>query len=129
MDFSLNELCATSTGLDNRPSEVEEARLVRLVDAVLQPARDALGMPVRVTSGYRSREVNRAVGGVARSQHTLGEAADLTCRDNRRLFNYIRDNLPFDQLIWEGGDRRQPAWVHVSYTERRDNRGEVIINN
>ena len=125
-NFTLKELCATRTGLPNTPPPEAAARLEALVRHVLQPARDALGMPVRVTSGYRSPAVNRAVGGVPRSPHLRGEAADLVCADNARLFHTLRRITPFDQLIWEGGDHRQPAWVHVSHRPDGRNRGEVV---
>ena len=124
-NFTLEELTATGTGLSNVPPPDARATLKELVDNVLQPARDAIGLPVTVTSGYRSPAVNRAVGGAAGSQHTRGEAADLQCADNRRLFEAIRGGLLFDQLIWEHGTDDCPAWVHVSY-KTQGNRKEVL---
>lgn len=128
-DFSLHELIHSPTavrlGLNNNPGAAARARLEMLVNQVLQPARDALG-PIRVTSGYRSWAVNTAVGGSKTSQHARGEAADLVTQDNRVLFEWIRANCPFDQLIWEFGDDRQPAWVHVSIAAGRPPRGEVL---
>ena len=72
-----------------------------------------------ISSGFRSSGVNAAAGGASTSQHLKGEAADVICSDNAKLFNYIKDNLNFDQLIWEYGNDNQPAWVHVSYSATR----------
>ena len=124
-NFTLEELTATGTGLSNVPPPDARAALKELVDNVLQPARDAIGLPVTVTSGYRSPAVNQAVGGASGSQHMRGEAADLQCADNRRLFEAIRGGLLFDQLIWEHGTDESPAWVHVSY-KTQGNRKEVL---
>ncbi len=117
--FDIAELCASHTakaqGVDNTPSPDAEANMERLIDALLDPVRRAWGKPIRVNSGYRSSELNRLVGGAAASQHTLGEAADLTAgspEDNERLFELIRDGgFDFDQLI----DEKNYRWIHVSY--------------
>lgn len=117
--FTLEELThsdkAVRLRIDNQaPGEAKE-RLVSLVDNVLDPLREIFGKPITVTSGYRSKALNIAVGGAATSQHMRGEAADIVSDDNRRLFDIIRTRLPFDQLIWEKGGR----WVHVSYRKER----------
>lgn len=122
--FSLSELTVTNSGLENNPSAKEIGCLTELVKNILDPARELLDDQILVNSGYRSPMVNRKIGGAVSSQHVLGQAADLKCDDNAKLFNLIRKNLPFDQLIWEGGDDNQPAWVHVSYSSR--NRREVL---
>ena len=83
---------------------------------MLDPLRDLFGKPVLVSSGFRSNDLNRAVGGAATSQHMKGEAADIytgTKEGNKKLFELIRDNLPFDQLI----DEKDFSWVHVSFKE------------
>lgn len=123
--FSLEELIKTNTGIDNQPSPDVILRLKYLVDNILDPAREAINEPIYVTSGYRSTAVNRKIGGSSFSQHLFGEAADLNCSNNRKLFETIRDTLVFDQLIWEGGDDDQPEWVHVSY-KLQGNRGEIL---
>ena len=119
--FSMNELCASATarrlGINNVPDKWQEENLRRLVDHVLDPLREAWGAPVIVTSGYRCPRLNAAVGGAHRSQHTLGEAADIRTvsdlpEDNRRLRDLIISlGLPFDQLI----DEFDCDWLHVSY--------------
>lgn len=123
--FTISELCrsdaAVKKGIGNLPDGDAVACLQRLVEKVLDPAREWLGAPVTVTSGYRCGELNRAVGGSPTSQHMKGEAADLVCKDNKRLFDLIRDRLEFDQLIWENGGQ----WVHVSYS-REKNRKQIL---
>lgn len=117
-NFTTEELTATKTGKSNTPSDREQRNLLLLASCILQPLRTVYGNPVSVTSGYRSEEVNRTVGGTAGSQHTRGEAADITTwsrKGNRELFRLIQSlNLPFDQLI----DENDYAWIHVSYSGR-----------
>lgn len=129
-NFSLSEFVESDTakrlGIDNTPTKEAKENIKVLARAICQPCRDALGMPIRISSGYRSWQLNTAVGGSKTSQHAKGEAVDLVCADNRRLFNYILENLTFDQLIWEEGSDAAPAWVHVSYTTDRVNRMQVL---
>ena len=119
--FSLSELTVTNSGLENNPSAKEIGCLTELVKNILDPARELLDDQIRVNSGYRSPMVNRKIGGAASSQHVLGQAADLKCDDNAKLFNLIRKNLPFDQLINENNY----SWIHVSYSKGK-NRNEVL---
>jgi zinc D-Ala-D-Ala carboxypeptidase len=118
-NFSLDEFTrskiANQQGISNNPGPIEIANLQALVTNVLQPLRDALKVPINVTSGYRSLMLNNAIGGAANSQHMQGQAADIVSNDNARMFNYIKNNLPYDQLIWEAGNDSQPDWVHVSF--------------
>ena len=125
--FTLAELTATSTGLPNEPRANDINSLKALVENVLDPARALFEGPIIVNSGYRSKEVNshKNVKGSPTSQHLKGEAADLKSTDNAKLFNIIRKYCVFDQLIWEGGNDKQPDWVHVSY-KSQGNRGEVL---
>lgn len=127
--FTLNEFTYSDTaraqGIDNSvPSDVVLMNLKALCRNVLEPLRLRYGKPIRISSGYRCPKLNNAVGGVASSQHVLGQAADLyvgSREENARLFELIRTmRLPFDQLIDEYG----MAWVHVSYSPR--NRRQVI---
>lgn len=115
-NFELAELTVTSTGLSNTPNGHEIAELQALTRNVLQPLRDALGLPIFVSSGFRSARVNKAVGGASTSQHRLGQAADITVRGmtSREVCERIVAlGLPFDQLIEEFG-----RWVHVSHGPR-----------
>lgn len=118
-DFTLAEMTKTKKKMSNIPNETQIQNLIALCTNVLQPSRDELGFKLFISSGFRSPGVNAATGGASTSQHLKGEAADVICADNAKLFNYIKDNLLFDQLIWEYGNDKQPAWVHVSYSTTR----------
>lgn len=120
--FTIEEMTksstATANGIDNTPSEEGVLKLQKLIEAVLDPLREWWGGPIKVNSGYRCEALNEAVGGSPTSQHKLYEAVDITVgtkKGNKKLFNYIKDNLPFDQLINESNF----SWVHVSYREGR----------
>ena len=129
--FSWEELTASATAqrrrLDNTPPPEAQQALRTLVEQVLDPLREQLGRPVRVTSGYRGAEINRAVGGAPHSQHVLGEAVDLVVDGltSRQLASALLDaGLPFDQLIAYAPERG--GHVHVSVTTRRPNRMQVL---
>lgn len=121
--FTLSELTVTKSGLANVPNAQETECLRALVENILDPAREQFGAALTINSGYRSDAVNKRAGGSTTSQHRLGQAADIDCADNARLFSILK-TMAFDQLIWEGGDDKQPAWVHVSYGPRH--RKEVL---
>lgn len=116
--FTIEELTRSATaearGIDNTPPPAAVAALNALVDKVLDPLREAWGAPIKITSGYRSSELNRAVGGVAHSQHTLGEAADInlgSAKQNAQLWALLRTlSLPIDQAINEYDFQ----WIHIS---------------
>lgn len=136
-NFTLTELTKSQTaerlGLDNQPDDRALANLRVLCEKVLQPVRDALG-PVVINSGYRSYEVNKAVGGVSTSQHLHGMAADIECpgMDNAALATWIYHNIPlYDQLILEFYRPGVPdsGWVHVSINPTGVNRKEALIIN
>lgn len=124
--FTIVELCKTNKNLENSPNPEQIGNLTYLVDLILDNAREKLGKPITISSGFRSQAVNKAVGGVNSSQHTKGEAADLICYDNKKLFEIIKEQGKFDQLIWEYGNDKQPSWVHVSVTKYSRNRNEVL---
>ena len=115
--FTINELTRSATarrfGIDNTPPQWAISNLSRLIDTVLDPARELLGAPIYVNSGYRCEKLNKAVGGVPRSYHLAGRAADLTTgtiEGNRRLYQILK-TLPHTELIWERGG----TWIHVTY--------------
>lgn len=124
--FTLQELTATRTGLENNPSPEVIENLENLVDKVLDPLREKYGKPITVTTGYRSAKVNARVGGKGNSQHLTGEAADITggsAEENKKIFELIQSmNLPFDQLIDECNFR----WVHVSSKKSGINRKQIL---
>ena len=121
---------ANRRGIDNTPGDEELASMICAAERIFEPVREHFGVPIGVTSFYRSEALNRAVGGSRTSSHIKGEAMDLDADlygglTNREIFDYIKCNLEFDQLIWEFGNDENPAWVHVSYSSM-SNRGEVL---
>lgn len=139
-NFSLEELCksayAERNGIDNRPQPSQESEIVgnltRVCTGILQPVRDAFGVPFSPSSGYRCLALNRAMGSKDSSQHIVGQAADFEVpgMPNADLAAWIRDNLEFDQLILEFHVPGQPesGWVHCSVTAGA-NRGELLTIN
>lgn len=126
-NFSLEEMLVTSTGVANVPTETEIENLRKLAVNVLQPLREYMQRPVIITSGFRCKEVNKRVGGSKTSGHMLGTAADITAGNrtlNKIMYDFIRDNCEFRQLINEYNYR----WVHVEYREGDNKKQELIIN-
>jgi zinc D-Ala-D-Ala carboxypeptidase len=113
-------------GLPNKPNEEQLKSMMLVACKVFEPLRKHFNEPIYILSFFRSPEVNKKVGGSRTSQHMKGEAMDIQAKDgnNAKLFNYIKDNLDFDQLIWEFGTSENPDWVHVSYSIK--NRKNVI---
>lgn len=121
---------AIKNGINNTPTDEHLTSLIEVAQKVFQPIRDHFNCPIKVTSGYRSQALNEIIGGSKTSQHSKGEALDLDADvfggcTNAEIFDYIVQNLDFDQLIWEYGDHDNPDWVHVSY-KRSDNRKEIL---
>ena len=110
---------AKRNGISNMPTEEHIANFMLLAEKIFEPIREHFCVPIRISSGYRSKELNAKIGGSASSQHCKGQAVDIdmdgTSLTNKQVFDYIKDNLPFDQLIWEFGNEDNPDWVHVSY--------------
>lgn len=123
--FTIDELCQSDTAekynIDNSPTPEAKKNLQALINNVLNPARRAYGSYIEVNSGYRCLELNEKVGGASSSQHTKGEAADITggsIANNKKIFQAIAELGVYDQLIWEKGGQ----WVHVSYKRSGNNR-------
>jgi hypothetical protein len=115
---------ATNYGISNSMNSGQLAKAMALAINCFEPIREHLGKPIRVNSGYRSPAVNKRIGGAPTSQHSLGEAIDLDLHD-RDLFEWIIDNVVFDQLIYEAGNDTEAAWFHISYREGH-NRKQVL---
>ena len=113
---------ATLRNLNNEMSESQIASAKLLCENVFEPLRLYLNTPIQISSGFRSVQINKMIGGSATSQHTKGEAMDLQIK--AKVFHFIKDKLEFDQLIWEFGNDENPAWVHVSYSSK--NRKQVL---
>jgi hypothetical protein len=134
-NLTLAEVTKSTTakrlGIDNTPDDWVTENLRQVAINIFQPLRDSFGCPIYVSSGYRSGELNTAIGGSKRSQHVEGRAFDLDADvyggcTNAQIFNWIKDNLEFDQLIWEFGDSDNPDWVHVSYVYDGVNRKRCL---
>jgi zinc D-Ala-D-Ala carboxypeptidase len=131
--ISIKEATRSNTaerlGIDNFPDSPTLVNMQALAENVFEPLREHFGHPIYITSFYRSLELNKAIGGSPRSQHCKGQAIDIDdvigSSTNADFFNYIKDNLEFDQLIWEFGNNDSPNWVHVSYNTD-NNRGNIL---
>ena len=128
---AVRSITAQRLGIKNEPDDPQVTNLKLIAKHVFQPLRDNAGVPIFVSSGYRSKELNSAIGGSPTSQHCQGRALDLDADvygkiSNADIFFYIKDCLDFDQLIWEFGDSENPSWVHVSYNSPTENRGRVM---
>lgn len=127
-EFTRSE-SAKRHGVSNDPTPEHLENIKILCEKVLEPIRMKFG-PINISSGYRSKTLNHFIGGALNSQHSVGQAADIDMDDmtnatNTQIFNYIKDSLEFDQLIWEFGDNNKPDWVHVSYSATK-NRKQIL---
>jgi zinc D-Ala-D-Ala carboxypeptidase len=121
--ISLKEAIRSNTakrlGIDNMPDNETLVTMQITAEHIFEPIRNKFNEPIYISSFYRSPELNTAIGGSTRSQHCKGEAIDIddvySKATNADFFNYIKESLEFDQLIWEFGNDEQPDWVHVSY--------------
>jgi hypothetical protein len=131
--ISIKEATRSNTaerlGIDNFPNSPVLVNMQALAENVFEPLRKHFGHPIYITSFYRSPELNKAIGGSSKSQHCKGQAIDIDdvigSSTNADFFNYIKNNLEFDQLIWEFGNDKNPNWVHVSYNAD-NNRGNIL---
>lgn len=124
--FTLSEMLRTHKNVTNRIGANEIDNIIDLVHEILEPLRDYVKTPIIISSGYRSPALNLAVGGSATSQHLDGQAVDFKCADMVLAFDFIKNNLEFDQLIWEYGTKFCPKWIHVSYRSDGKNRKSVF---
>jgi hypothetical protein len=133
-NLSLAEVMRSETakrkGVSNMPTPEHIENFKKLAENIFQPIRKHFGKPIHISSGYRSAALNKAIGGASSSQHCTGEAIDIdmdgTAITNAEIFNYIKNNLSFDQLIWEFGTDKNPDWVHVSYESTGKQRKQIL---
>ena len=122
---------ADRRGLDNTPNESQLKCMKDITKGLFEPLREWVGGPIKINSFFRGEPVNTAIGGSKYSQHMKGQAMDIDDtfghKTNAEMYHYIKDNLDFDQLIWEFGDDKNPNWVHVSYVTHRENRKKLTI--
>jgi hypothetical protein len=121
---------ATRLGIENLPDEQQINNMKLVAEKIFQPLRKFVGGPIKINSFFRSPDLNRAIGGSSKSQHCLGLAMDLDDtfghKTNAQMFEWIRENLDYDQMIWEFGSDKNPAWVHVSYVSPEKNRNRCL---
>lgn len=130
---------ATRLGIDNKPSDYELKNMEIIAQNIFEPLRKWVGGPIKITSFYRCDELNEAIGGASKiidgkkrqtSQHCEGRAMDIDDvyghKTNAEMFEYIKENLDFDQLIWEFGTDENPEWLHVSYISQQGNRNRIL---
>ena len=133
--LELAEVIRSSTakrlGIKNEPTAEHLANLKLLAENIFEPIREHFGRPIFISSGYRSAALNKATpGSSTTSQHSKGEALDIdldgTEISNKQVFEFIKNNLVWDQLIWEFGNKDNPDWVHVSYSATGKQRKQIL---
>jgi len=127
---AIESYTAKRKGIENIPNEYQLVNMVALAENVFEPLRKWVGGPIKINSFFRSPELNKAIGGSGKSQHCEGRAIDIDDvyghKSNAEMYNYIKNNLDFDQLIWEFGTDDNPDWVHVSYVSVDGNRRRCL---
>lgn len=123
-------ITATRLGIDNIPNQYEFANMQVLAENVFEPLRDWVKGPIKINSFFRGPELNKAIGGSSKSQHCQGRAIDIDDsyghKTNAEMYEWIKKNLDFDQMIWEFGTDENPNWVHVSYVSPDENRNRCL---
>ena len=121
---------AMRKGIDNIPNEDELTNMKLLAEEVFEPLRRWVGSPIKINSFFRGLPLNTAIGGAKSSQHMKGQAMDIDDTfghaTNAEMYNWVKENLDFDQMIWEFGDDNNPNWVHISYVNEIDNRNRCL---
>ena len=114
----------------NHPENDQADNMRLIAEQVFEPLRSWVGGPIKINSFFRSPELNTAIGGSTKSQHCQGQAIDLDDTfgraTNAEMYEFIKENLDFDQMIWEFGDNDNPDWVHVSYVSEDKNRNRCL---
>jgi zinc D-Ala-D-Ala carboxypeptidase len=121
---------ALRLGIENAPSDEQLENMSVVANEVFEPLREWVGGPIKINSFFRCYKLNKAIGGSKTSQHMSGQAMDIDdtfgCKTNAEMFNYVKDNLDFDQMIWEFGDDDNPDWVHISFVSKEENRNRCL---
>ena len=121
---------ALRLGIENTPGAEQLEKMEIVAKEVFEPLREWVGGPIKVNSFFRGEKLNKAVGGSTKSQHMSGQAMDIDDgfghRSNADMYGFIKENLNFDQMIWEFGDDENPDWVHVSFVSKEENRNRCL---
>ena len=122
---------ATRLDIDNNPDDRQVLNMETIADEVFEPLRAWVGGPIKINSFFRSPKLNTAIGGSSKSQHCHGQAIDLDDTfgrvTNAEMYEFIKEYLDFDQIIWEFGSDDNPDWVHVSYVSAQENRKRCLL--
>ncbi len=123
-------ITALRLGLDNTPDGDTLINMKTLAEMIFEPLREWVGGPIKINSFYRSSALNEAIGGSSRSQHCQGRAMDIDDiyghKTNKQMFEWIKEHLDFDQMIWEFGNEDNPDWIHISYHSEEKNRNRIL---
>ena len=121
---------AIRKGIDNQPNEEQLSNMKLVAEKIFEPVRTHFKVPIKVNSFFRSPDLNKAIGGSTKSQHCKGQAIDIDDTygkaTNAEMYWWIKENLDFDQMIWEFGNNNNPDWVHVSYVSPDKNRNRCL---
>ena len=127
---AVHSATAKRRGIENTPNQEQLDNMYKVADFIFEPLRMYVGGAIKITSFFRRQELNKAIGGSTKSQHCKGQAIDIDdvfgYKTNYEMFEYIRENLDFDQLIYEFGTNDNPDWIHVSYVSKKENRNRVL---
>lgn len=131
LEEAIKSQVAIRDGIDNTPPKDVLLNMKHVAENVFEPIREHFGVPIAISSFYRCPELNKKVKGSSTSQHVKGEAIDIDADifgkiTNKQIFDFVKDNLDFDQLIWEYGDSKNPSWVHVSLKRVGKNRKQIL---
>jgi len=125
-----HSITAIRKGIDNEPNEEQLANMKLVAEKVFEPLRIFINGPIKVNSFFRSPDLNKAIGGSTKSQHCKGQAIDIDDTygkaTNAEMYWWIKENLDFDQMIWEFGNNDNPDWVHISYVSPDKNRNRCL---
>ena len=117
-------------GIDNTPNDEQLKNMELIAENIFEPLRQYVGGPIKINSFFRCPKLNTAIGGSTTSQHCKGQAIDIDDTygrmTNAEMYHWVKENLQFDQMIWEFGDDGNPAWVHISYVSPDENRNRCL---
>ena len=123
-------ITAMRKGIDNTPNDEQLSNMELVAEKVFEPLRKWVGGPIKINSFFRCPELNTVIGGSSKSQHCKGQAMDIDDNygkvKNSEMYHWIKENLDFDQMIWEFGDDDEPNWIHISYVSPEDNRNRCL---